>query len=339
MQYKETAAWGCREIVTVAAQAVSYRRTRSDGVTVAVIGPRFSSSHVAQRIRALLCPTKWVLSARSIGTTLGLRTKAPNGFGYLIAVRCLLLAAGTPVSPAMIEIADAKQNCLLAALSEGILERWLPDLEWVEMPLGAVLYDSGEIVDYIYFPTTSVVSLLYVMEDGTSAEIALVGNEGIVGIFSVMGDGSTIYRALVQSCGAGVRMAAKQFRSEFNRSTRVLHLMLHYTQALVAQMTQTAVCSRHHSLDQQLCRWLLLSLDRLHGGDLIMTQELIAKMLGVRREGVHEAASRLQVAGLIHYSRGHIKVLDRKELERRSCECYAAVKREYNRLLPDAPAQ
>jgi CRP-like cAMP-binding protein len=239
----------------------------------------------------------------------------------------------------MIGIADAKQNCLLAALSEGILERWLPDLEWVEMPLGAVLYDSGDVVDYSYFPTTSVVSLLYVMGDGASAEIALVGNEGIVGVFSVMGDGSTIYRAQVQSSGWGVRMPAKQFRSEFNRSARVLRLMLHYTQALIAQMTQTAICSRHHSLDQQLCRWLLLSLDRLQDGELLMTQELIAKMLGVRREGVHEAASRLQDAGLIQYSRGHIKVLDRNELERRSCECYSAVKREYKRLLPDAPAQ
>jgi CRP-like cAMP-binding protein len=255
-----------------------------------------------------------------------------------MAWRCMGPVAGASVEPAMIEIATAKQNHLLAALSEIILERWLPNLECVEMPLGAVLYDCGEILDSVYFPTTSVVSLLYVMEDGASAELALVGGEGLVGVFSVMGDGLTVYRALVQSCGAALRMPAKQFRSEFNRSARVLNLMLRYSQALVAQMTQTVVCSRHHSLDQQLCRWLLLSLDRLRGGELIMTQELIAKMLGVRREGVHEAASRLQAAGLIHYARGHITVLDRKELETRSCECYSAVKRAYSRLLPDAAA-
>jgi CRP-like cAMP-binding protein len=238
----------------------------------------------------------------------------------------------------MITMEDARRNHLLAALSDAILLRWLPNLESVEMPLGEVLYESGETINFVYFPTAAIVSLLYVMEDGASAEIAVVGNEGMVGMFLVMGDGSATSRALVQSGGAGIRMPAKEFKKEFNRSSVVLHLMLRYTQALMAQMTQTVVCNRHHSLDQQLCRWLLLSLDRRGGDELIMTQELIAKMLGVRREGVHEAASKLQGAGLINYSRGHIRVLDRKGLESRSCECYAAVKREYDRLLPNKPA-
>jgi CRP-like cAMP-binding protein len=238
----------------------------------------------------------------------------------------------------MIIIAEARQNHLLATLSDDILLRWLPNLEWVEMPPGAVLYESGEKVDFVYFPTAAIISLHYVLGDGASAEIAVVGREGVVGIFVVMGDGTTTSRALVQSGGPGVRMPAKEFKTEFNGSAPVRHLMLRYTQALITQMTQTAVCNRHHSLDQQLCRLLLFSLDRLRGDELIMTQELIAKMLGVRREGVHEAASQLQEAGLIHYSRGHIHVLDRKELERRSCECYAAVKREYDRLLLGVPA-
>lgn len=235
-------------------------------------------------------------------------------------------------------MAQARLNLLLGALSDGILLRWLSALECVEMPLSEVLYESGEAINFVYFPTTAIVSLLYVMEDGASAEIAMVGNEGVVGIFMVMGDGSAASRALVQSGGAGLRMPAKEFKKEFNRSAVVLHLMLRYAQALMTQITQTAVCNRHHSLDQQLCRWLMLSLDRRRGDELIMTQELIAKMLGVRREGVHEAASKLQDAGLIHYSRGHIHVLDRKELEKRSCECYAAVKREYERLLPSKTA-
>jgi CRP-like cAMP-binding protein len=228
---------------------------------------------------------------------------------------------------------DAQHNHILGALSEGILQRWLPDLETIELPLGKVLYESGEMIRYVYFPTTAIVSLLYVMEDGASAEIAVVGNEGIVGIFLVMGDGTTTSRAVVQSGGAGFRMAARQLKKEFNRSTVVLHLLLRYTQALITQMSQTAVCNRHHSLDQQLCRWLLLCLDRLQGNKLEMTQRLIADMLGVRREGVTEAARKLQDAGLIHYSRGHITMLDRLKLERRSCECYAVVKREYERLL------
>jgi CRP-like cAMP-binding protein len=238
----------------------------------------------------------------------------------------------------MIIMAEARQNHLLGVLSDDILLRWLPNLERVEMPLGAVLQESGEKVDFVYFPTAAIISLHYVLGDGASAEIAVVGREGVVGIFVVMGDGTTTSRALVQSGGPGIRMPAKEFKSEFNCSAPVRHLMLRYTQALITQMTQTAVCNRHHSLDQQLCRLLLFSLDRLRGDELILTQELIAKMLGVRREGVHEAASQLQEAGLIHYSRGHIHVLDRKELEKRSCECYAAVKREYDRLLLGMPA-
>jgi CRP-like cAMP-binding protein len=233
----------------------------------------------------------------------------------------------------MITIGEAQRNHLLGALSEGILQRWLPDLETVEMPLGEVLYESGETVRYVYFPTTAIVSLLYVMEDGASAEIAVVGNDGIVGILLLMGDGATTSRAVVQSSGLGLRMPAQQIKKEFNRSSLVLHLLLRYTQALITQMTQTAACNRHHSLDQQLCRWLLLCLDRLQGNKLEMTQRLIADMLGVRREGVAEAAQKLQDAGLIHYSRGHITMLNRVALEHRSCECYAVVKSEYERLL------
>jgi CRP-like cAMP-binding protein len=237
----------------------------------------------------------------------------------------------------MISIAEATQNQLLAALPGDILPRWLPHLERAEMPPGAVLYEPGEKLDFVHFPTAAIVSLHYVLGDGASAEIAVVGKEGVVGIFIVMGDGTTTSRAMVQSGGPGIRMAAKEFTREFNRSAAVLHLMLRYTQALITQIAQTAVCNRHHSLDQQLCRLLLLSLDRLHGDELVLTQELIAKMLGVRREGVHEAASKLQDVGLIHYARGHISILDRAELERRSCECYATVKREYDRLLRTKP--
>jgi len=238
----------------------------------------------------------------------------------------------------MIAIADTRHNQLLGALPEDVLERWLPDLERVEMPLGAVLYESGEREMYVYFPTTSVVSLLYMTGDGATAEIAVVGNEGIVGVSLITGDGLTTGRALVQSGGEGLRMGADQFKREINLAGVALHLLLRYTQALITQMAQTAVCNRHHSLDQQLCRWILLSLDRLQCSKLEMTQRLIADMLGVRREGVTEAARKLQEARLIHYSRGHITVLNRKELEKRSCECYAVVKREYDRLLPDNAA-
>jgi CRP-like cAMP-binding protein len=202
------------------------------------------------------------------------------------------------------------------------------------MPLGEVLYESGNTLSHVYFPTTSIVSLLYVMENGASAEIAVVGNEGIVGISLFMGGGSTPSRAVVQSAGRGLRLAAQTMKDEFDKNGLVLQLLLRYTQALITQMAQTAVCNRHHTLDEQLCRWLLLSLDRLHGNDLVMTQELIANMLGVRREGVTQAALSLQEGGLIRYARGRISVLDRTGLEKRTCECYAVVKREYDRLLP-----
>jgi len=230
---------------------------------------------------------------------------------------------------------DPKANQLLAALPSGEWQRWLPQLERVEMPLGQVIYESGTTLSHVYFPTTSIVSLLYVMENGASAEIAVVGNEGIVGISLFMGGESTPSRAVVQSAGHGYRLRAEMIKDEFKRAP-VLHLLLRYTQALITQMAQTAVCNRHHSLDQQLCRWLLLSLDRLRGNELVMTQELIANMLGVRREGVTEAAANLQRAGLIRYRRGHITVTDRPGLELRTCECYCVVRREYDRLLPAA---
>jgi len=203
------------------------------------------------------------------------------------------------------------------------------------LPLGKVLYESGTRLSHVYFPTTAIVSLLYVMEDGASAEISVVGHEGIVGISLFMGGETTPSRAVVQSAGDGFRLKASVMLQEFNRAGPVMHLLLRYTQALITQMAQTAVCNRHHSLDQQLCRWLLLSMDRLPGNELVMTQELIANMLGVRREGVTEAAGKLQAAGLISYRRGHITVLDRGGLEQRTCECYAVVKREYDRLLPE----
>ena len=229
---------------------------------------------------------------------------------------------------------DRTTNHLLAALPDAEWQRWLPTLEPIDMPLGQVLYESGKTLTHVYFPTTAIVSLLYVMENGASAEIAVVGNEGIVGISLFMGGGSTPSRAVVQSAGRGLRLAAQTMKDEFDKNGPVLHLLLRYTQALITQMAQTAVCNRHHSLDQQLCRWLLLSLDRLQGDELVMTQELIANMLGVRREGVTEAALSLQQAGLIRYARGRISVLDRPGLEKRTCECYAVVKKEYHRLLP-----
>jgi CRP-like cAMP-binding protein len=228
-------------------------------------------------------------------------------------------------------------NQLLAALPAAERERWLPQLEPVEMPLGQVIYESGSKMSHVFFPTTAIVSLLYVMEDGASAEIAVVGHEGVVGIALFMGGETTPSRAVVQSAGQGYRLRAALVKEEFERSVPVLHLLLRYTQALITQMAQTAVCNRHHSLDQQLCRWLLLSLDRLPGNELVMTQELIANMLGVRREGVTGAALSLQEAGLIRYARGHITVLDRAGLEARTCECYAVVKKEYDRLLPVQP--
>jgi CRP-like cAMP-binding protein len=238
----------------------------------------------------------------------------------------------------MLQYADLKRNLLLASLPTEEWNRWAALLERVDMPLGQVICESGVALSYVYFPITSIVSLLYVMENGASAEIAVVGNEGIVGISLFMGGESTLSRAVVQSAGVGCRLKAPLMKSEFDKAGPVLHLLLRYTQALLTQMAQTAVCNRHHSLDQQLCRWLLLSLDRLEGVELIMTQELIANMLGVRREGVTEGALKLQRAGLIKYSRGRVTVLDRKGLEGRTCECYAVVKQEYDRLLPSGAA-
>lgn len=230
---------------------------------------------------------------------------------------------------------NPRQNHLLAALPADDYARLLPDLELTPMPLGWAVYESGRQMGYIYFPTAGIVSLLYVTASGASAEIALTGTEGLVGISTFMGGESTPSRAVVQSAGHSYRLKASVLKREFALGGALQHLALRYTQALITQMSQTAVCNRHHLLDQQLCRWLLLSLDRLPGDELLMTQELIANMLGVRREGVTETASRLQAAGLIHYSRGRITVLDRPGLEKRVCECYAVVKRECDRLLPD----
>ena len=225
------------------------------------------------------------------------------------------------------------QNQLLAALPKDELLRWTPHLEYVELALGQVLYESGRALGHVYFPTSAIVSLLYVMEDGASAEIAVVGFEGVVGVALFMGGESTPSRGVVQSAGGAYCLRARVVREEFQHAGAAMHLMLRYVQALITQMAQTAVCNRHHSLHQQLCRWLLLSLDRLQGNELVMTQELIANMLGVRREGVTESALKLQALGLIRYARGHITVLDRAGLEQRSCECYGVVKTEYDRLL------
>ena len=230
-----------------------------------------------------------------------------------------------------------QQNRLLAALPETEFKRLLPELELVSMPLGQVLYESGGRLRHLYFPTTSIVSLLYVMQDGASAEIAVVGNEGILGVSLFMGGETTPSRAIVQSAGHGYRLKANLLKEEFRRAGPVMDLLLRYTQALITQMAQTAVCNRHHSIEQQLCRWLLLSLDRLSTLELKMTQELIANMLGVRREGVTEAAGNLQRAGIIRYSRGRITVLSRERLEHAVCECYGVVKQEFDRLLSDLP--
>lgn len=231
---------------------------------------------------------------------------------------------------------DPLQNYLLAALPAADLERVRSELKLVPLALGDVLYESGTRQRRVYFPSTAIVSLLYMMADGASAEIAVVGNEGIIGVSLFMGGETTTSRAVVQSAGHAYQLSSKILKEEFTRGGAMQHLLLRYTQALLTQMAQTAVCNRHHSLDQQLCRWLLLSLDRLSGNELVMTQELIANMLGVRREGVTEAAGNLQDAGLIKYSRGHITVLDRPGLEKRTCECYAVVKKEFDRLLPES---
>ncbi|MBW8905192.1 MAG: Crp/Fnr family transcriptional regulator [Betaproteobacteria bacterium] len=232
--------------------------------------------------------------------------------------------------------AAPKANRLLAALPEKNYQTLLPLLERVELPLGMALYESGAKQAHVYFPTSSIVSLLYVLEDGASAEIAITGNEGMVGIALFMGGETTPSRAVVQSAGEAYRLKAAVLKEQFERGGELQHLLLRFTQALITQMTQTAVCNRHHAVHQQLCRWLLLSLDRLPGNQLVMTQELIANMLGVRREGVTEAAGKLQAEGLIEYSRGRITVLDRDQLEANVCECYSVVKREYDRLLPEA---
>jgi CRP-like cAMP-binding protein len=232
---------------------------------------------------------------------------------------------------------SAKENLLLAALPAAEYDRLEHHLEVVPMGLGDVLYESGGQLKHVYFPTTSIISLLYVMENGSSAEIAVVGKEGILGISLFMGGETTPSRAIVQSAGYGYRLKSQLMKDEFNRAGALMRLLLRYTQALITQMAQTAVCNRHHSVDQQLCRWLLLSLDRLPANQLNMTQELIANMLGVRREGVTEAAGKLQASGVIQYKRGRITVLDRPRLEQLSCECYAVVKREFDRLLVEIP--
>jgi CRP-like cAMP-binding protein len=235
-----------------------------------------------------------------------------------------------PAKPASVP----QQNHLLAALTIEVRDRLFSYLELVPLPLGKVLYESGDTMRHVYFPTDSIVSLLYVMESGASAEISVVGNEGLIGVALFMGGESTPSRAIVQSAGSAYRLLGQRIKDEFNRHGELLQLMLRYTQSLLTQMAQTAVCNRHHSVDQQLCRWLLLSLDRLPGNELTMTQELIANMLGVRREGVTDAAGKLQKQGVIEYHRGHITVLDRPKLEQLCCECYAVVKKETDRLLP-----
>jgi CRP-like cAMP-binding protein len=234
----------------------------------------------------------------------------------------------------MPETAYPQQNQILDALSPAARERLLLHLQVEALPLGMVLYESGDTLRHIYFPTDSIVSLLYVLEDGASAEIAVVGNDGAIGVALFMGGETTTNRAIVQSAGSAYRLTGSRLKQEFERHGEMLHILLRYTQALITQMAQTAVCNRHHSVDQQLCRWLLLSLDRLSSNQLVMTQELIANMLGVRREGVTEAAGKLQKLGVIEYSRGRITVLDRPQLEQLSCECYAVVKKETDRLVP-----
>jgi CRP-like cAMP-binding protein len=233
----------------------------------------------------------------------------------------------------MADLHDPIANLLLRALPADGLGRLLPYLEYIDLPLGAVIYESGDVVRDIYFPADCIVSLLYVLVGGSSAEIAMVGNEGLIGIALFMGGETTRNRAIVQSAGHAYRLPGQRLKDEFHRDDELRDLLLRYTQALITQMAQTAVCNRHHSVDQQLCRWLLMSLDRLSSNQLNMTQELIANMLGVRREGVTEAAGRLQRLGIIHYRRGRIEVLDRSKLETLCCECYAVVKKEMDRLM------
>ena len=247
-----------------------------------------------------------------------------------------MLPARTDVASSTSTSNSPKSNRLLAALPEEDYQALLPFLEPVPLPLGMALYESGGAQGYVYFPTSSIVSLLCVLEDGSSAEIAVTGCEGLVGIALFMGGETTPSRAVVQSAGHGYRIRAAALKKKFEVGGALQLLLLRFTQALITQMTQTAVCNRHHAVDQQLCRWLLLSLDRLPANELVMTQDLIANMLGVRREGVTEAAGKLQNDGMIRYSRGRITVLDREKLEARVCECYGVVKKEYDRLLPQA---
>lgn len=239
----------------------------------------------------------------------------------------------------MSELYFPRQNHLLAALPAECQERLFPHLELIPMPLGKVLYESGDTLRHVYFPVDSIVSLLYMMESGSAAGVSMIGNEGLIGISLFMGGESTPSRAIVQSGGHAYRLAGQRLKDEFNRHGEMLLLMLRYTQSLIMQMAQTAICNRHHSIDQQLCRWLLLTLDRLSGNHLIMTQELIANTLGVRREGITDAAGKLQKLGVIEYSRGQMTVLDRPQLEKLSCECYAVVKKESDRLLPYVPVR
>jgi CRP-like cAMP-binding protein len=239
----------------------------------------------------------------------------------------------------MAEQHKPQQNHLLAALPVEVQSRLFPNLELIDLPYGKVLYESGDAMRYVYFPVDSIVSLLYVMENGASAEVSVVGNEGFVGMALLMGGDSTPSQAMVQSAGHGYRLAAHLFKKEFHRQSGMQILLLRYMQALITQMTQTAVCNRHHSVEQQLCRWLLLCLDRVTGDQLFMTQELMANMLGVRREGVTEAAGSLQKQGGITYTRGRITVLDRAVIEKLSCECYAVVRKETDRLMPFSTGQ
>ena len=247
--------------------------------------------------------------------------------------RCPVTTA-LPEEDALIEPDKPRQNQLLALLPDAEWQRWQPLLEWVELPLETVLHDVGAPLQFVYFPTSAIVTLLNVIDGASPSQIAVVGSEGVVGVSIFMGSGNSHRRAVVQSAGMGYRMPAVVVKAEFERSVAVMHLMLRYTQALITQMSQTAACKLHHSLEQQLCRWLLLILDRLPADEVVMTQELVANMLGVPLEVVMEAALELQVSGLIRYARGRISVLDRLGLERRSCECYQVVKKEYERLLP-----
>ena len=260
----------------------------------------------------------------------------------LLGMKCLCkppparLALPLPQRSAALDISQsAHKNRLLARLPDAAWRCWLPQLEWVDLQQGQVLHESGMSPSHAYFPTTAIVSLLNVTQDGASTEVAAVGNEGVVGVSLFLGGVSGCSRAVVQSAGFGLRLKAQAMRAEFERDVRVMQVLLRYTQALMTQMGQTAVCNRHHSIDLQLCRCLLLNLDRLGGNEIVMTHELIAGTLGVRREGVTETALKLQAAGLIRYARGRITVLDRGGLERRACECYAVVRKEYDRLLID----